>query len=189
MDAAVLAGFRAKLTAFVERRVSSPADAEELVQDILLRLHTKGAAVEEARLPAWLYRVARNIITDYYRNRATVPPLSELPEELPASADGHDGDLTTELATCLDPLLAGLPTKYAEAVRLADLEGHGQQLVADRLGLSLSGAKSRIQRGRALLHHALAQCCAIEVDHCGNVIEAHPTGRGPACAIDTRQDQ
>jgi RNA polymerase sigma-70 factor (ECF subfamily) len=59
-------------------------------------------------------------------------------------------------------------------MQLAEIEGLSPQAVADRLGLSLSGAKSRIQRGRGMLTGVLEQCCDFEADGRGNVMDYDP---------------
>ena len=67
------------------------------------------------------------------------------------------------------------------ARELAEIEGLPQQEVADRLGLSLSGAKSRIQRGRAMLKDALERCCRFEFDRRGNLAECDPLPDRKVC--------
>jgi RNA polymerase sigma-70 factor, ECF subfamily len=76
-----------------------------------------------------------------------------------------------EISPCLRPMLNYLPEKYREAVRFADLEGMTQIELANRLGLSLSGAKSRVQRGREQLKALLMECCQFEFDCRGKVID------------------
>ncbi len=78
-------------------------------------------------------------------------------------------------------MIRSLPEGYREAVRLAEIEGLPQQEVADRLGLSLSGAKSRIQRGRVLLKDALEGCCRFEIDGRGNVMDCDPKPDRKVC--------
>lgn len=68
-------------------------------------------------------------------------------------------------------MLNYLPEKYRKAVRLADLEGMTQAQLADHLGLSLSGAKSRVQRGREQLKALLTECCKFEFDCRGQIID------------------
>ncbi len=67
-------------------------------------------------------------------------------------------------------MLDSLPSHYAEALRLAEIEGLTQAEVARRLGLSLPGAKSRIQRGRKMLAETLLTCCHFELDQRGGVM-------------------
>ncbi|MBI3467599.1 MAG: winged helix-turn-helix transcriptional regulator [Planctomycetes bacterium] len=70
---------------------------------------------------------------------------------------------------------------YREAIRLAEIEGLSQQEVAERLGLSLSGAKSRIQRGRAMFREALERCCQFEFDRRGNLLDVNPRPDRTVC--------
>ena len=81
----------------------------------------------------------------------------------------------------LEEMVGQLPDGYREAVQLSEIEGLPQQEVADRLGLSLSGAKSRIQRGRAMLKEILDKCCRFEFDRRGNVLEYDPLPNRTVC--------
>lgn len=77
-----------------------------------------------------------------------------------------------ELATYIVPLVAMLPSPYREAITLTELEGLTQQEAAEMVGISLSGMKSRVQRGRRLLRQALDECCEIALDARGAVMSA-----------------
>ena len=76
-----------------------------------------------------------------------------------------------EVAACLIPFIRALPPAYGEALMLTDIGGLPQAEAARRLGLSVSGLKSRVQRGRAKLKQALLRCCAIETDRWGTVLD------------------
>jgi RNA polymerase sigma-70 factor, ECF subfamily len=71
-----------------------------------------------------------------------------------------------------------LPENYREAVILSELKGLTQKEVARLQGTSLSGAKSRVQRGRSLLKNMLAECCRLEFDHRGRLCDYEPKGEG-----------
>jgi len=160
--------YRTRLLAFARKRVANPADAEDLVHDVLARAYAhRDALKDQASLRAWLYQIMRNAITDYYRSRR---PTEELPEELPSWAR-EDAAARRELAGCLAPLIAGLPAPYRDAIRYAEIEGLTQRETAQRLALSHSGAKSRVQRGRAMLEAALLSCCRIALDSRGDIME------------------
>lgn len=149
---------RTRLRAYVARRVRDTDAVDDIVQDIYVKAHTGLPALRsEERIAAWLYRIAANAIADRFRARR---PTEELPEDLPAPE--QERDCTAELARCVEPFMAGLPETYREALRLSEIEGLPQREVAKRLGLSLSGAKSRVQRGRRLLRERLLDCCEIE---------------------------
>ncbi len=153
--------FHQKLLAFIKSRV--PEDvAEDLLQDVFLKMHQQIETLRDAtRLESWLYRITSNAIADYYRSR---PSTEKLPRQLEA-AETEEGDLIRqELALCIEPMIDQLPAKYRDAVRLSELEGKSQGEVAALNNISLSGAKSRVQRGRARLKTMLQDCCTIEIN-------------------------
>ena len=76
-------------------------------------------------------------------------------------------------------MIHDLPDPYREAVRLTEIEGLTQAELARRLGISLSGAKSRVQRGRAQLKEQLIECCRFEFDRRGAVIDCEPRRTTP----------
>ena len=169
------AGFQARLSAYVRRRVD-PASVEDVVGAVLLRLVRHQEALKAADNPtAWMLRVAANAVADHHRRRAVEdrtleafrsesPPLDQAPEE-----EGQGS--TAEFARCLIPFIRCLPPAYGEALMLTEIEGLAQPEAARRLGLSVSGMKSRVQRGRAKLRQALLRCCAVETDRWGNVLD------------------
>ena len=168
------------LRAFIGRRVRNQADVDDLVQRVLLKLVQGLSALRDAeRLHAWVYRAARNVIADYYRSptlRREVASGDALDLASVDGADNHvplDEDERTalhELAACLMPMIRQLPPTYQEAIRLADLEGISQADAAQRVGVSLSGMKSRVQRGRKQLRAILEECCRVELDRRGSVV-------------------
>jgi RNA polymerase sigma-70 factor, ECF subfamily len=81
----------------------------------------------------------------------------------------------------LDGMIQTLPDGYRQAVQMAEVEYRSQQEVAGRLGLSLSGAKSRIQRGRAMLKDVLQRCCSFELDARGQVMGCDPKPNQQVC--------
>ncbi len=165
--------YRGQLLAFVRRHVDDDATAEDLLQEVFLRMHRNPD--EPANPRAWLYRVTRNAIADHYRARR---PTEALPEGLPAPEADRSERAVRELAECLQPMIERLPERYREAVYLSEVEGRTQREIAEHEGISLSGAKSRVQRGRARLREMLTACCAIEQDRAGRIHDYEPRGRG-----------
>lgn len=161
--------YHSSLRAFVKRRVSDDAAVEDILQNIFLKMHAGLEYLrDDAKLRSWLYQIARNAIVDYFRGRKpTVAVLDELPEP-----ENEPGDKAVrELSECLRPLIELLPDTYREAIILSELQGFTQKDVAKAQGISLSGAKSRVQRGRALLKKMLSECCLFEFDHQGRLID------------------
>jgi len=172
--------YRDELYRFVLKRVRDEAAAEDVVQEALVRAYTYREGLKEpSRLRSWLYQIVRNTVVDYYRGKRPSEPMPD--DLLPEDAGGDGCQPGRELAGCLAPLLDGLPAAYREALRLADLEGVAQQDVAARLGLSLSGAKSRVQRARRMLRDSLLACCRVEQDRRGAVVAYEPVGSCNCC--------
>lgn len=177
----------AQLRPFVARRVDAP-DVDDVLQDVLLRVHRglPGLADEE-RLGGWMYAIARNAITEHGRSRARHPVAepreAESPDPGPGEGDEDDRLASRLLAACLSSFVARLPSPYREAVTLVELEGMTAREASAMCGVSVSGMKSRVQRGRRQLRAMLEQCCAIELDARGKVTAAAPKRTAPcACS-------
>jgi RNA polymerase sigma-70 factor (ECF subfamily) len=180
---------RARLGAFVGRRVGNPEDAEDVVQDVFVRMQRNIGALSSAeRLDAWAFRIARNAIADHYRSpkRRDVggEAAAKAMDELAAEPIGGEtsNDARAEMARCVAPMVRGLPDDYRQAVELTELQGMTQAAAAERLGLSVPGAKSRVQRGRARLKEMLLRCCEIETDCRGRVVAFEARGGGEGCS-------
>jgi RNA polymerase sigma-70 factor, ECF subfamily len=181
-DGQAWAQHRTALRRFVARRVADRHEAEDVVQDALLRgFESMHQLAAPERLPAWLARIAAHRIVDLHRARR---PQEELPEDL--RAPEHESDPVAELAPCLPAMVERLPETYRDALRWSDLEGLPQQEVARRLGISLSGAKSRVQRGRERLRQRIEACC--HVRKAGSaIVDFEPVKPcAPACADSMR---
>ena len=80
-----------------------------------------------------------------------------------------------ELAACLRSLVDQLPEPYRSAVTAVDLDGQTQTEVARRLRLSISGMKSRVQRGRRQLRELLTECCRVHTSPTGGISDYEPS--------------
>ncbi len=171
---------RSELVRFVRARVGDEAAADDIVHDVLLRAWRELQGPEPpVHLRGWLYRVTRNSIVDNYRSRR---PTEELPEEVESAHRAVESPAELELAGCLAPLLEGLPAPYRLALSLSEIEGQTQREIARREGLSLSGAKSRVQRARRMLREAVLDCCRVELDRRGGVVDFRERPDGSTCA-------
>jgi RNA polymerase sigma-70 factor (ECF subfamily) len=160
--------FDAPLRRFVRSRVRDREAADDVVQEVYLRVHSRLHTVRDcARLPGWLYQIARNAIVDHYRGRRE---SVDLPETLSSPADPCEDDVQCELAAGLAPMIESLPERYRLALILTMEEGLTREELAGRLGVSVSGAKSRVQRARERLKQMLLECCHFELDRFGHVI-------------------
>jgi RNA polymerase sigma factor (SigZ family) len=173
--------FSARLRAFIRRRVRDDATADDLTQETLLKVFRSRAALRDGqRLEAWLYRIARTTLIDYYRR---TKPTEELPEALAAEPADEIAKLREGVMAAMKRFLKELPEAYREPVRLAELEGLPFAKIALRNGLSLTAVKSRVRRGRALLKRKLQDCCRFEFDRQGKVIgwERRPQAKRCKC--------
>lgn len=162
----------ADLRRFVASRIRNRHDAEDIVQDVFVRAQESLHQLRSHQSTgAWLSRIAANRIVDHYRAHR---PTTELPEDL--AAEEPVDDPVVALAPCLPGLIEQLPATYREALRLSELDEIPQREVAQRLGLSISGAKSRVQRGRTLLRRLVEQCCRVFIDG-GTIAGFEPRNR------------
>ena len=178
-----------RLHSFIRARISDPESADDVAQEVLLRLHRSLDTLRaEDRLDAFAYRIARNAIIDHYRARAVAREAPEAPAKLVARAEAEDGGdheegaAREELARCLAPLIRRLPEPYREALTLTDLGKLTQAEAAQVTGLSGPGMKARVQRARAQVHELLTGCCAVALDGRNGISQVERTG---PCACST----
>jgi len=168
---------RARLFAFVQSRMNSREAAEDLVQDTLLRASRALGKERIANLEGWLFRVARNGIADHYRgDREQVPWRDE--EHGQSEHEGalfkEETELREDLTDYVRCVVQNLEEPYRSALLLTDYEGITQRELAVRTGITVSAAKSRVQRGRAEVRRLVAQCCRVATDHYGQITECEP---------------
>jgi RNA polymerase sigma-70 factor, ECF subfamily len=163
-----------QLRPFVARRLSDNADVDDVLQDIYLRIQAGvGELRDSERFGPWVYRVARSALADHGRARARHPLRPTEPTEgasEPSTAEDSDGSAEQGLASHLAVFVAALPSPYREAVTLTELQGMSQKEAAEMLEISLSGMKSRVQRGRQQIRAMLQACCEIALDARGHVL-------------------
>lgn len=182
------AEFGPPLRRFLARRVPPGVDADDLVQDVFVRvIRSLGSLRRTERPEAWLYQIARNALRDALRARLRRDGRTDpLEIDLPADQDhASDRAAEAELAPCLTGMVDRLAEPYRTAIRLTALEGLTQAETARRLGVSFSGMKSRVQRGREQLRQMLVRCCAVEMDVRGSVSDVSlraPGACGPTTA-------
>jgi RNA polymerase sigma-70 factor (ECF subfamily) len=178
-----------RLRPFVARRVP-PADVDDVLQDVFVRMQRGlGALRDDERFTAWLFRIARSAVAEHGRARARHPlPAGEAPETAVKPADDDDGDhaAATALSGCVAGFVAQLASPYREAVTLVELEGLTAREAAGLAGVSVSGMKSRVQRGRAQLRALFEACCEIALDARGKVTDYAAREAAPRTACTRR---
>lgn len=189
----------APLRAFLAKRVPAEVDVEDVLQDVFLRIHQKLPELQDhGRVDAWVFQITRNALADTLRKKqraraAFGTPADEVAvDEVAVVAEQtNDGSaIEVEFIRCLAPMVTRLEEPYRQAIELTDLGGLTQAEAAARLGISVSGMKSRVQRGRDQLRALFVRCCVVEFDRRGGLVDyaarnpaaarCHTCGTGPA---------
>ncbi len=158
-----------KLYGFILSRVNDPSVADDILQDVFMRILSRIDTLQDCdKLQGWIYQITRNAIIDHYRGQKKT---TLLPSTLTTPDDELSNRAREDIDACLMPMIRSLPDPYREAVILSEIEGKTQREVAQKQGISLSGAKSRVQRGRVMIKDMMFGCCNFEFDKRGNVID------------------
>jgi RNA polymerase sigma-70 factor (ECF subfamily) len=157
--------FYQKLLAFVSSRVRNTQDAEDIVQNVFVKAQLKSHQLKEAeKFSAWMFTMTRNSIMDFYREK------KKINEAVILNDVEEYNEFNDCVAACLNQLMATLPSPYREALEFTEKDHVPQKELAVRLGISYSGAKSRVQRARQMLKEKLEALYEIKTDGYGNVL-------------------
>lgn len=183
---ALWAEFSPALRAFLARRVPPGVEPDDLLQDVFVRVVRHLPTLRSTDRPeVWLFQIARNAVRDSLRVRLRRDGKTDtLEDDVAALPDDADVPAAqAELAPCLTAMIQRLPEPYRTAIALTSIQGLTQADAARHAGVSVSGMKSRVQRGREHLRQMLVRCCEIAVDARGGVSDFHLRSRG-ACEAD-----
>lgn len=159
------------LKGFIRKRVKNDQDVDDILQNVFIKIHNSISDLKEAdKIHAWVYSITRHTLADFYRTRKSESDITGFPED---SICDNEDKLTAndQISQCIIPMIKHLPEKYKQAILLTEFEDLTQKELSERMGLSVSGAKSRVQRARAKLKEMLLGCCHLEFDLRGNVID------------------
>lgn len=162
-----------KLRGFILSKVHDEFVAADLLQELFIKIHTNIDKVNDrTKIQPLIYQICRNLIIDHFRNYQ-----KELKNKLPDFEEEQEEfteDFMSETLEDMIKMMSDLPSEYCEALCLTELEGLSQKDYADKIGISYSGAKSRVQRARKMLKDMLMNCCHYEFDKYGTVIGIYP---------------
>jgi len=159
----VLLESREKFVAYVRRRVPTPEQAEDIVQEGMIKALRNAPHLEDGdRLLPWFYRVLQNAITDSYRRAATERKyvLNTEPEDRAMELEDE-----RELCACFLEILPSMKSEYAEVIRIGDLEELPTEVLVSRLGISANNLKVRRHRARQVLRQRLEETCGACAEH------------------------
>ena len=154
-----------QLLSFVEAKVKERATAEDIVQEVFIKIHSKAGQLKETdKISGWIYQITRNAVADHFRKHSrNVDPIN-------VDWESSYHEFNDCVAHCLRVLLGSLPEKYRIPLQLAELDNLSQYEIAEKLNITYSGARSRVQRARKMLKDNLDELYYIETDRYGNVI-------------------
>jgi RNA polymerase sigma-70 factor (ECF subfamily) len=175
----IWAAFSLQLRQFIRFRVRDDSQADDILQDVFAKIHARIDTLRDTnRIQPWVHQIARNAIADHFRSRK---PVEQTPESLEApEADPIELGLEEGL-TCLQSMIRRLPSHYRKVIELSEIDGLSHRHIAARLGLTVSGVKSRVQRGRALLRESMLQGCRVALDSAGGPSECERRGGCGGC--------
>ena len=133
-------------------------DAQDLVQEVLLRVHRGLATFQPGSMEAWLSRITTNAFLDGVRRKKRRPleVVPDLPERVGTPGDVHDSLASSRLPDDVQAAITDLPEEYRAAVVLCDVLGYDYADIGDILAIPPGTVRSRIHRGRGLLRRKLA---------------------------------
>lgn len=156
------------LRAYFAQRLADSHAVDDLTQEVFLRIHRGLDSLTDAdRIGPWVFRIARNVFADHLRRRK---PQAELDESQLTADSQNDQVLEKRIGRCLRSMLDYLPDDYRRAIQAVEIDEQTQAAYAKSAGLSISGAKSRVQRGRQKLKEELLACCQFEFDRLGKPV-------------------
>ncbi len=165
--------FAGKLKSFIISKVRSEQIAEDILQDVFIKIHGSIDQLrDETKVQSWIYQITRNSIVDYFRivkkeNNLSQHNFENEDEEL-------DDGFMTEAIRDMIKMMDDLPPKYCEALCLTELDGMSQKAYTEKIGISYSRAKSRVQRAKVMLRDNLMKCCHYQFDKYGTMFNIQP---------------
>lgn len=163
--------FHTELKAFIQNKTRNAADTDDILQDAFMRIIRNWDKVNQSEnLRLYLYGIVRNTLYDHFNQQKKVLDTAELTEVLTTE---EDQSLNATVADCcIKPFIHKLPEQYREALLMTEFQDVSQKKLAEQLGISYSGAKSRVQRGKEKLKELLIACCPYKSDVYGNLLSS-----------------
>jgi len=164
--------FSEKVRSFILSKVKDEALADDLLQEVFIRVHTRIDTLRQAdKVQGWIYQIARNLVYDHFKKQKKE---TALPENAEFVEEETPDEVMTEALQDMAKMMDTMPPEYCDALCLSDLGGMSLQAYADRAGISYTLAKTRVFRARRMLKDMLMKCCHYQFDVYGTVTDIHP---------------
>lgn len=165
--------FHSELLSYIKSKVRSREDAEDILQNVFVKMSSGiNKLDEDVKIKSWIFTVTRNTIIDYYRINANKKKLAVNEELDDQIAEVEEIDQTKGLDQCMGSMIGLLPDEYRDIIVESEIKGVKQKDLADKYKMAYPSMRSKVQRGRERLKQLFHNCCHIETDKLGNVMEA-----------------
>lgn len=162
---------------YIRKRINSKEDAEDLTQEVFLKL-SKSNSDTVNNVKSWVYTIAKNTITDYYRKRKMY--TTEV-EDVSIDEELTNEDVIDDLTRCITPFINKLPDEYRSLLTLSEIENVPQKEIAKQLDMNYVTVRSKIQRGRKQLRGLFEDCCTFKQGGKGSILEYHSKSKKNHC--------
>jgi RNA polymerase sigma-70 factor (ECF subfamily) len=164
--------FHSELFGYIKSKVRSREDAEDILQNVFIKIYSNiDKLTEDLKLKNWIFTITRNTIIDYYRanaNKKTLAVNEGITNEI---SEPEESDQTKGLDQCIMTMIGLLPDEYHDIIIESEIKGIKQKDLAEKYGIAYPSMRSRVQRGRERLKQLFYNCCHIQTNKLGNVIE------------------
>ena len=160
-----------ELKKFILSKVKDINATEDILQDVFVKIQLNIHTLTDCtKLTAWVYQITRNTIADHYRKTNLEVQI----DGFDLAEQDNEEPLYHSLSNCINQKINKLSDKYKQAILLTYLNAYSQLELAEKLNISYSGAKTRVQRGREKLKDLILDCPNVETDNKGNLIAYEP---------------
>lgn len=171
--AGIYTEFHHSLLAYVRSKIRSKEDAEDILHNVFTKISANADSLSgKDKIQNWLFTVTRNAVIDYYRvngKKRNIELSESISEQL---LDEENTDSTKGLENCVSTMIALLPVEYRSIVEDAEIQGISQKELAVKYDMPYPSMRSRVQRGRERLKQLFYNCCHIQTDNHGNILQA-----------------
>lgn len=151
---------------FLERRVGSRAEAEDILQEAFVRGVERAGSVRDGEsVVAWFYRALRNAVIDHHRRRGAAGRAMDAFAREVGDAVIPEPELKNAVCGCVKTLSETLKPEYAEALRKVEVEGMSVQGYAADVGILPNNAGVRLHRAREALRKRVMASCGTCAEH------------------------
>lgn len=162
---------------YVRKRVNHKEDAEDLTQEVFLKLANSDSSKID-NVKSWVYTIARNTITDFYRKKKVY--IEEI-EDSHLVDELIDERAIKDLSDCIEPFIHKLPEEVRDIMLMTELNNISQKEVAAKLNMNYTTVRSKVQRGRAKLKEIFSDCCVISQGAKGSIMDYTPRNQQNYC--------